>query len=112
MDAIYSATALRNHPREVKQAARERLVRITENGNGAYVFFSEEVFQREGRWTTPSDGRSTCSASLTLSTVVAQTLLLVGTWRVSKRRRRPSRVGGLPVAQLSFFGIVSQGAAC
>ena len=48
MDAIYSATALRDHPREVKQAARERLVRITENGNGAYVFCSEEVFQREG----------------------------------------------------------------
>ena len=47
MDAIYSATALRDHPREVKQAARERLVRITENGNGAYVFCSEEVFQRE-----------------------------------------------------------------
>ena len=45
MDAIYSATALRDHPREVKQAARERLVRITENG--AYVFCSEEVFQRE-----------------------------------------------------------------
>ena len=44
MDAIYSATALRDHPREVKQAARERLVRITENG---YVFCSEEVFQRE-----------------------------------------------------------------
>lgn len=47
MDAIYSVTALRDHPREVKQAARERLVRITENGNGAYVFCSEEVFQRE-----------------------------------------------------------------
>lgn len=47
MDAIYSATALRDHPQEVKQAARERLVRITENGNGAYVFCSEEVFQRE-----------------------------------------------------------------
>lgn len=47
MDAIYSATALRDHPREVKQAAQERLVRITENGKGAYVFCSEEVFQRE-----------------------------------------------------------------
>ena len=47
MDAIYSATALRDHTLEVKQAARERLVRITENGNGAYVFCSEEVFQRE-----------------------------------------------------------------
>lgn len=46
MDAIYSATALRDHSREVKQAARERLVRITENGRGAYVFCSEEVFQQ------------------------------------------------------------------
>ena len=35
MDAIYSATALRDHPCEVKQAARRGLVRITENGNGA-----------------------------------------------------------------------------
>ena len=46
MDAIYSATALRNHPREVKRA-QERLVRITENGKGAYVFCSEEVFQQQ-----------------------------------------------------------------
>lgn len=47
MDAIFSATALRDHPREVKAAARENLVRITENGNGAYVFCSEDVFKRE-----------------------------------------------------------------
>lgn len=47
MDAIYSAATLRDRPKEVKAAARERLVRITENGNGAYVFCSEEVFQRE-----------------------------------------------------------------
>lgn len=47
MDAIFSATALRDHPREVKAAARESLVRITENGNGAYVFCSEDVFRRE-----------------------------------------------------------------
>ena len=47
MDAIFSATALRDRPREVKEAARENLVRITENGNGAYVFCSEEVFKRE-----------------------------------------------------------------
>lgn len=49
MDAIYSATALRDRPREVKAAARERLVRITENGNGAYVFCSEEVFEDQLR---------------------------------------------------------------
>ena len=47
MDAIYSATALRDRSGEVKQAARSRLVRITENGNGAYVFCSEAVFERE-----------------------------------------------------------------
>lgn len=47
MDAIYSATALRDRPREVKAVARERLVRITENGSGAYVFCSEDVFRRE-----------------------------------------------------------------
>ena len=47
MDAIFSATALRDHPREVKEVAKERLVRITENGKGAYIFCSEEVFQRE-----------------------------------------------------------------
>ena len=47
MDAIYSATALRDHPKEVKQAAQSRLVRITENGRGAYVFCSEAVFESE-----------------------------------------------------------------
>ena len=35
MDAIFSSTA------------REGLVRITENGNGAFVFCSDEVFQRQ-----------------------------------------------------------------
>ncbi len=47
MDAIYSATALRDKPKEVKRAAQEGLVRITENGTGAYVFCSEEVYRRE-----------------------------------------------------------------
>lgn len=49
MDAIYSATALRDHPREVKEAARKGLVRITENGNGAFVFCSERVFEEQLR---------------------------------------------------------------
>lgn len=49
MDAIYSATALRDHPREVKEAARKGLVRITENGNGAFVFCSERVFKDQLR---------------------------------------------------------------
>lgn len=46
MDAIYSATALRDHQKEVKEAARRGVVRITEHGKGAFVFCSEEVFQR------------------------------------------------------------------
>lgn len=47
MDVIYSSTALRDRQREVKEAAQDHLVRITENGQGAYVFCSEEVFERE-----------------------------------------------------------------
>lgn len=47
MERIYSTTALRDRQREVKDAASRDLVRITENGEGAYVFCSEEVFQRE-----------------------------------------------------------------
>jgi len=49
MHKIYSSTALRDNQREVKQAACEDVVRITENGCGAYVFCSEEVFERELR---------------------------------------------------------------
>lgn len=41
---IYSSTALASRQREVKDAAREGVVHITENGNGAYVFCSEDVF--------------------------------------------------------------------
>lgn len=47
MERIYSTTALRDRQREVKDAASRGLVRITENGEGAYVFCSDEVFQRE-----------------------------------------------------------------
>ena len=49
MDAIYSSVALRDRQREVKDAAREHVVRITENGAGAYVFCSEAVYERELR---------------------------------------------------------------
>jgi hypothetical protein len=44
---IYSSTALASKQREVKDAAREGIVHITENGNGAFVFCSEEVFASE-----------------------------------------------------------------
>lgn len=46
MEAIYPVTALQKQQGEVKKAAREGLVRITENGKGAYVFCSEDVFER------------------------------------------------------------------
>ena len=49
MEAIYPFSALRAHQREVKDAAQKDVVRITENGSGAYVFCSEEVFARRIR---------------------------------------------------------------
>lgn len=45
--SIYSSTALATRQREVKNVADHQVVHITENGNGAYVFCSEEVFARE-----------------------------------------------------------------
>ena len=46
MERIFSSVSLRDPQREVKEAAREDVVRITEDGNGAFVFCSEEVFER------------------------------------------------------------------
>lgn len=46
MDAIYSMTTLQRNPTKVKAAARDELVRITEQGRGAFVFCSDEVFER------------------------------------------------------------------
>ncbi len=45
MEAIFSSTALATRQREVKDAARDGVVRITENGNGAFVFMGEQVFE-------------------------------------------------------------------
>lgn len=46
MDAIFTATDLRDRSGEVKRAARNGLVRITENGKGAFVLCSEQVYQQ------------------------------------------------------------------
>ncbi len=46
MEAIYPVTDLQRNQGEVKAAAREGVVRVTENGRGAYVFCSEDVFER------------------------------------------------------------------
>lgn len=44
---IYSFSALRSKQREVKDRADTEVVHITENGNAAYVFCSEEIFAQE-----------------------------------------------------------------
>lgn len=46
MDAIFSMTSLQRTPSKVKEAAKDGLVRITEQGQGAYVFCSDEVFEK------------------------------------------------------------------
>lgn len=45
MEPIFSMTTLQRSPSAVKESAREGIVRITEQGSGAYVFCSEEAFE-------------------------------------------------------------------
>lgn len=49
LDPIFPITALQKKQAEVKEAARHDIVRITENGAGAYVFATEEVYERKMR---------------------------------------------------------------
>lgn len=44
---IYSFAALKTKQREIKDRAAEEIVHITENGNAAFIFCSEEVFELE-----------------------------------------------------------------
>ena len=46
MSPIFPISALQKRQREVKEAAKDDVVRITENGMGAYVFCTEETFKR------------------------------------------------------------------
>ena len=46
---IYSSAALKTRQREVKDAAREDVVHITENGNAAFVLMSEELYEKNLR---------------------------------------------------------------
>ena len=46
LDPIYPITALQKKTAEVKEAAHRDVVRITENGAGAFVFASEEVYEK------------------------------------------------------------------
>lgn len=50
MDAattIVSSKTFRANQGEMKELARREVVHITENGAGAYIFCSEDVFRRE-----------------------------------------------------------------
>ena len=46
MEPIYSMTTLQRNPSQVKEAAKSSVVRITEQGAAAYVFCSEDEFER------------------------------------------------------------------
>ena len=46
---IFSSAALKTRQREVKNAARENVVHITENGNAAFVLMSEELYENNLR---------------------------------------------------------------
>lgn len=47
MGPVYPITALTKRSKEVKAEARKELVRITEHGEGAFVFCSEKVFKNQ-----------------------------------------------------------------
>ena len=49
VEHIYPITALSKQQQMVKEAAREDIVRITEHGMAAWIFASEEVFERRIR---------------------------------------------------------------
>ncbi|WP_139653315.1 hypothetical protein [Raoultibacter phocaeensis] len=46
LDEIYPISALIKKQKEVKEAAQRGVVRITEQGAGAYVFSSEEQYEK------------------------------------------------------------------
>lgn len=47
MEAIFPISALQKEQKEVKEAAKAGLVRITEQGRAAYVFVSEEALEKK-----------------------------------------------------------------
>ena len=46
MEPIFTMTALQRNTSEVKKAARDEVVRITDQGSAGFVFSSEEAFER------------------------------------------------------------------
>lgn len=49
MTHIYSSSALKTRQREIKDIAKTEVVHITENGNGAFVFMGEDVYEQQLR---------------------------------------------------------------
>lgn len=47
MEAIFPISALQKEQRELKEAARNGIVRITEQGRAAYIFASEEALEKK-----------------------------------------------------------------
>lgn len=45
MEPVYSMTTLQRNPSQEKSAARDNVVRVTEQGTGAFVFCGEELFE-------------------------------------------------------------------
>lgn len=45
MAPIFPVTALAKNPKQVRDAARKSVVRVTENGCGAFVFMSEDALR-------------------------------------------------------------------
>ena len=84
MDAIYSATALRDHPCEVKQEASRGLVRITENGGATC---SAQRMYSSARWPMLRSERSMRSMFRRQSYVDAWTLRRAIALRVLMRQR-------------------------
>ena len=84
MDAIYSATALRDHPCEVKQAVRRGLVRITENGDATC---SAQRMYSSARWPMLRSERSMRSMFRRQSYADAWTLRWAIALRVSMQQR-------------------------
>lgn len=45
-NSVYPVSALQKSQRELREAARTKLLHITENGSSAYIFCSEDVLKR------------------------------------------------------------------
>ncbi|WP_165062268.1 hypothetical protein [Adlercreutzia sp. ZJ154] len=63
MEPIFPISALQKKQGEIKKAAQSNIVRITENGVGAYVFCTEDMFQEKLKEAAESAVYEACMAS-------------------------------------------------